>query len=56
MRLSGGLYRLHSKSEHEKIKKKIAKGFTIIADLKHKSNLWIGFGDICLVLHQTSYS
>jgi hypothetical protein len=24
------------------------KGFTIIADLKHMSNLWIRFGDICL--------
>ena len=46
--MPGGLYLLHSKSEHAKINIKIAKGFTIIADLKHKSILWIKFGDINL--------
>jgi len=48
MKLSGGLYRLHSKSEHAKINIKIAKGFTKIAELEHKSILWIRLGDIYL--------
>jgi len=47
MRPSQGLYAYSAKVNLQK-KYKYVKGFTIIADLKHMSILWIRFGDICL--------
>ena len=48
MRLSGRIYGLPSKSVHAIINIKIAKVFTIIAELINKSICWIRFVDIYL--------